>query len=361
MAFALRRATWRAPILPLGTLLALAGAALAWGQASQPATTSASPPASRPVDPLSLLRAEIQPARSLFGPTDPVVVRFLLVNPTDETIEVPGIQQPADGSVALPLDAVFGGSASSSVVSAAFANERPVVLGSSTRPAAGGSVLRLGAHSALGVDVDLRPLRKELRYSGVHRIDWRPLGGRVREANVELRVEPRMSAQLFTDYGSITFTLMYDKAPRNVENFLDLVRIRFYDKLSIHRVVPDFILQGGSPTGDGAGRRPDGKTVPAEFHDARFEAGTLAMALRGDDPNSASCQFFVALARLAELDGKYTIIGQARDEASLRTLRALAELNTDANHRPTRPLTIRSFTLVPDESPTLRSEHSIQP
>ena len=90
----------------------------------------------------------------------------------------------------------------------------------------------------------------------------------------------------------------------------------------------------------------DGKTVPAEFSDTPIELGTLVMAHKPDDPNSASCQFFIALARLEDLDGKYTVIGQARDDESLRTLNQLAALPTNRSDRPVKPLVIRSINLV---------------
>ena len=141
-------------------------------------------------------------------------------------------------------------------------------------------------------------------------------------ASLSFRVETRKDAVLVTDYGKITFSLLYERAPRNIENFLDLMRDRFYDGKAIHRVVPHFIIQAG------------------------FEPGTLAMARKPSDPHSASCQFFISLARLPELDGKYTVIGQARGEESLRTLQILSELPTNAQGRPVRPLAIRFFTLV---------------
>jgi peptidyl-prolyl cis-trans isomerase B (cyclophilin B) len=191
-----------------------------------------------------------------------------------------------------------------------------------------------------------RSLYRPLRYVGNYRLEWQPLGGRVEPASVTFRVEQPKEAVLVTDYGKITFALMYDKAPRNVENFLELLRERFYDGKTIHRVVPGFIIQGGSPDGSGTGIRPDGKFVDAEFSDAPFELGTLAMARKPSDPDSASCQFFISLARLKELDGKYTVIGQAKDEESLRTLRQLGELPTTKDGRPVRPLQIRFFTLV---------------
>jgi peptidyl-prolyl cis-trans isomerase B (cyclophilin B) len=136
-----------------------------------------------------------------------------------------------------------------------------------------------------------------------------------------------------------------------VEAFIDLVRSGFYDNKTFHRVIPGFLIQGGCPKGDGTGIRPDHKLLPAEFNNTPFRAGTLAMAHKPSDRNSASCQFFITLSRLPELDGQYTVIGQASDEESLRTLNELAAEPTDKHDRPRHPLYIRSITLVDAELP----------
>jgi cyclophilin family peptidyl-prolyl cis-trans isomerase len=74
------------------------------------------------------------------------------------------------------------------------------------------------------------------------------------------------------------------------------------------------------------------------------------MARKPNDPNSASCQFFIALVRAEDLDEQYTVIGQAQDAESLRTLQQLAALPTDEKHRPLRPVLIRSVSLVDTET-----------
>jgi cyclophilin family peptidyl-prolyl cis-trans isomerase len=189
----------------------------------------------------------------------------------------------------------------------------------------------------------------------LHRIEWKPLGGKVGMAAFEFRIELRKTAIMLTDVGKVNFTLFYDKAPRNVENFLELARDRRYDGSLIHRILPTF-MQGGKPVGGKSEKRPDGKTVPAEFHDAPFDAGTLAMALAvlpgtdEFDANSASCQFIVGLSRSPSWDGVFTVIGQASDEESHRTLRALSETRVDANGRPLQPVKI-SFHLADIETP----------
>jgi peptidyl-prolyl cis-trans isomerase B (cyclophilin B) len=320
---------------------------LTLGQATQPAA-----PASLPADAVAELRAEVTPHRFLVTPSQAVWVRFTLSNPTDSPIELPDVLAPSsETGVTLPAELVFGPTGGSTLT-LTYSNERPVEL---RGPVTAGSMpLRIAPHGSVGFDVDLRPLHREFRYSGRYRVEWKPLGGRIPPAAAELRVESRVHARLYTDYGPVTFVLYYDKAPQNVENFLSLARDKFYDNKLINRVIPDFILQGGT-AGDRNETRPDGRTIAAEFHDAAFDIGTLAMAIKPGDPNSASSQFFVTLARLPEFDGKYTAIGQARDESSLKTLRAIQELPTNENNRPLRPLTILSITLVPEES-TRRTE-----
>lgn len=301
------------------------------------------------------LRVELSVGRALFTHSDPVHVRFTLFNPTDETIEIPYQHVGDDGGLELPRSLVFGTGARPALY-LTYSTERPAPLLQRQAPAEGEArVLRLGPMSSIGKSLELRELDNRLRYTGQFALEWRPWGMEGPEASVEFRVESRKIAVLVTDYGKLTFNLMYDQAPRNVENLLELVRDRFYDGLLIHRIVPGFLIQGGSPDGTSGAVRPDGKTVPAEFHPHAIRPGTLAMALRGDAPDSASCQFFVALQRLPDLDGKYTVVGQADDDESLRTLKRLAEIPTDARYRPQRPVTIRFFTLL-DAPTTSRSE-----
>jgi len=321
--------------------------------------------AAEPPAEASALRAEIGTARTLFSPGQPVRLRFTLFNSSAEPVEVPAGESGENASgITLPRELIFG-TADHPALFVSYENEKPTPIlpaassqpAADSRPAAAAAgALRLAGQAVLGAEVDLRAVYRQLRYSGRYRLEWRPLDGKVQAASAEFRVERRKNAILVTDVGKITFALLYDQAPRNVENFLELVRERFYDGKTIHRIVSDFILQGGSPDGSETGTRPDGKTLPAEFHDAPFTVGTLAMARKPSDPNSASCQFFVSLTRLPELDGQYTVIGQASDEESLRTLKQIAEIPTNERGRPLRSVVIRFLTLVDAELPTERLE-----
>ena len=96
-------------------------------------------------------------------------------------------------------------------------------------------------------------------------------------------------------------------APKPVENFVTLAKKGFYNNLTFHRVVRDFVVQGGCPKGDGTGG--PGYTVPAEFNKQKHVRGTLAMA-RSQDPNSAGSQFYICYGSTPHLDGSYTVFGK---------------------------------------------------
>jgi len=301
------------------------------------------------------LRAELTTARRLHSPDRPICVRFTLHNSSDQPVDLPlkGPHGPNEG-IGLPLELVFG-SPDQPALTVSYEGEKPVAVqppASAESNEQSPTLLRLAPGGSLGAELDLRAYYRALRYSGTYRLDWRPVGGLAGVASLSIVVEPRQDAILVTDKGKITFKLFYDQAPQNVENFLQLAKDGFYDGKSFHRIVPGFLVQGGCPKGDGTGVRADGRLIPAEFHDAPFQLGTLAMARKPSDPNSASCQFFITLARLPDLDGQYTVIGQASDEESLRTLAALAAEPTDRRDRPRKPLVIRSVNLAPAEQPT---------
>lgn len=321
---------------PAAACVVLLAAALAPAAAGQSAETWAR------------LRADVSGVQPLYLPNQPITVRFSLVNPTNDSIEIAVPATDESGGVGLPESVIIGtgdyGALRVARVddpeAAALQPIPPLPTPEQTRP------LRLAPRAVIGAELDLRAVSKLLRYAGNYRLEWQPLGDAIPPVRMEFRVEQHKQAIIVTDYGKISFDLFYDRAPLNVTNFLSLVREGFYDGKTLHRVVPGFAVQGGCPVGDGTGLRPDGKLVAGEFSDYPVDFGTLAMARRANDPNSASCQFFIALARLPELDAQYTVIGQARDDESLRTLRTLAELPTDRNYHPLRTLTIRSVSLV---------------
>ena len=108
-------------------------------------------------------------------------------------------------------------------------------------------------------------------------------------------------------YGRVVIQLLPDVAPQTVARIKELARQGFYDGTPFHRVIPNFMAQGGDPTGKGTGG--SGKRLEAEFSAVKHQRGTVSMA-RSSDVNSADSQFFICFAPAPYLDGQYTIFGQ---------------------------------------------------
>jgi peptidyl-prolyl cis-trans isomerase B (cyclophilin B) len=109
------------------------------------------------------------------------------------------------------------------------------------------------------------------------------------------------------DGNTIDITFYPQDAPKTVENFVTLAKKGFYNGLKFHRVVPDFVVQGGCPKGDGTGG--PGYTIPAEFNSKKHLRGTVAMA-RSQHPDSAGSQFYICYGATPHLDRNYTVFGQ---------------------------------------------------
>jgi peptidyl-prolyl cis-trans isomerase B (cyclophilin B) len=107
--------------------------------------------------------------------------------------------------------------------------------------------------------------------------------------------------------GEIRLEFFPEDAPKTVENFVTLAKKGFYNGLNFHRVVPDFVVQGGCPKGNGTGG--PGYTVKAEFNKQKHVRGSLAMA-RSQDPDSAGSQFYICYGNTPHLDGQYTVFGK---------------------------------------------------
>jgi cyclophilin family peptidyl-prolyl cis-trans isomerase len=115
------------------------------------------------------------------------------------------------------------------------------------------------------------------------------------------------TATMHTNHGAIEIELFDDDAPKTVENFRKLAADGFYDGVIFHRVIKDFMVQGGDPTGTGTGG--PGYTFEDEFNDHKVERGALAMANAG--PNTNGSQFFIVTTGAAPwLDGKHTVFGR---------------------------------------------------
>jgi peptidyl-prolyl cis-trans isomerase B (cyclophilin B) len=143
------------------------------------------------------------------------------------------------------------------------------------------------------------------------------------------------NATLHTNHGAIAVELFDDEAPKTVENFLKLARDGFYDGVIFHRVIPDFMIQGGDPTGTGRGG--PGYTFEDEINQHQVERGALAMANAG--PNTNGSQFFVVTTQAAPwLDGKHTVFGRVTE--GMDVVDTISGVDTDHNDKPREPVTI---------------------
>jgi cyclophilin family peptidyl-prolyl cis-trans isomerase len=142
-----------------------------------------------------------------------------------------------------------------------------------------------------------------------------------------------------TNHGDVTFEMFNEDAPKTVQNMRELAEKGFYDGLSFHRIIRDFMVQGGCPQGTGTGG--PGYTFEDEFNDHKVERGALAMANAG--PNTNGSQFFIVTTPAAPwLDGKHTVFGQVTD--GMDVVDAIEGLPTDARDRPQEPAVIESLT-----------------
>jgi peptidyl-prolyl cis-trans isomerase B (cyclophilin B) len=136
-------------------------------------------------------------------------------------------------------------------------------------------------------------------------------------------------AILHTNAGAVTITFFDDDAPKTVANFRKLAGEGFYDGLTFHRVIKDFMIQGGCPEGTGTGG--PGYTFEDEFNDHKVVRGALAMANSG--PNTNGSQFFIVTADAAPwLDGKHTVFGEVSD--GMDVVDSIEGTATGANDRP---------------------------
>ena len=145
-----------------------------------------------------------------------------------------------------------------------------------------------------------------------------------------------------TSQGAIELELFDEDAPQTVANFRKLAGEKFYDGVIFHRVIPDFMIQGGCPQGTGTGG--PGYTFDDEINPHKVVRGALAMANAG--PNTNGSQFFIVTTDAAPwLDGKHTVFGSVT--AGMDTVDAIEALPTDGRDRPLEPPVIESIELDP--------------
>ncbi len=148
------------------------------------------------------------------------------------------------------------------------------------------------------------------------------------------------TARMNTTLGTIDLEFFDDDAPKTVQNFRKLSADGFYDGVIFHRVIPDFMIQGGDP--DGTGMGGPGYTFEDEFNSHKVVRGALAMANAG--PNTNGSQFFIVTIEAAPwLDGKHTVFGEVT--GGMDTVDAIEGLETGRNDRPLEPPKIESIEL----------------
>lgn len=169
-------------------------------------------------------------------------------------------------------------------------------------------------------------------------------------------------AELHTSAGEIDIRFFPDVAPNHVKNFIDLAEKGFYNGTKFHRVIPEFMIQGGDPnTISGSpstwGIGGSGKNVNAEFSSVKHKRGIVSMA-RSADPNSASSQFFIMVAEYPSLDGKYSAFGHVTKGMDVAD--KIVSAPTSPESRPVNPTTIEKIVIrdaKPDErgpAPTVK-------
>ena len=294
------------------------------------------------------IRAELRPVSYRVPLGRPALVRFILENTSDDpkTLTVPGtnpaIPSPQSG---LPIEHIFSSGAKKGV-SITTPTGRQWTEANGYRPSDEAPILMIAPHGSVGATLDLREYFPTLRGAGQYRVTWSPYGGALGSVSVVLNIAPLHRAEIITDAGSMTVRFFYREAPLHVANFIELAESGFYNNRLFHRLEPGYLIQGGCPRNDGTGIRLDGKRLQPEFNSQAMRKGTLAMALLDDDPDSASCQFFICNTRQKDWDGRYTIFGELVGDESFETLDRLMSTPVDDAGAPVDPINMRSVRIV---------------
>lgn len=152
------------------------------------------------------------------------------------------------------------------------------------------------------------------------------------------------TAKIDTNSGTFTAELFEDRAPETAGNFIKLAESGFYDGVIFHRVIADFMIQGGDPNGTGTGG--PGYTIPDEFHPElrHDEPGVLSMANAG--PDTGGSQFFITLAATPWLDDRHAVFGKVA--GGMEVIEAISSMETGRNDRPVDEVRIESIAIQRD-------------
>lgn len=144
-----------------------------------------------------------------------------------------------------------------------------------------------------------------------------------------------------TSKGVFKIELFEDKVPGTAQNFISLAEKKYYDGLIFHRVIPDFMIQGGDPAGNGTGG--PGYQIPDEFHpDLKHdEAGVLSMANAG--PNTGGSQFFITLVATPWLDNRHAVFGKVVE--GLDVVKSIGVVKTGRGDKPVEDVVMEKITI----------------
>jgi cyclophilin family peptidyl-prolyl cis-trans isomerase len=161
------------------------------------------------------------------------------------------------------------------------------------------------------------------------------------QPEMKIDVNKKYQAKFSTNYGDFTISLYAKETPITVNNFVTLARNKFYDGLVFHRVIEDFMIQGGDPKGNGTGG--PGYTFQDETSPKKLVKGSLAMANAG--PNTNGSQFFIVTATETPwLDGKHTNFGEV--VSGLDVVEKIGKVETGVNDRPVKDVVINSIEII---------------
>lgn len=167
------------------------------------------------------------------------------------------------------------------------------------------------------------------------------------ESEFEYLTDNPVAKIVIKDYGTITVELRYDKAPNTVKNFISLANSGFYDGLIFHRVINDFMIQGGDPEGNGNGG--PNYSIKGEFanngfviNDLAHTRGAISMA-RTKIPDSAGSQFFICQTECSGLDGDYAVFGYVTD--GIEIVDEIAVVPTNGSDKPYDDVIIESISV----------------
>lgn len=176
-----------------------------------------------------------------------------------------------------------------------------------------------------------------------------PTGAMLETADID-PIDTDVQVMLKTTKGDIALLLHGAAAPITVGNFVKLADDNFYDGVIFHRVIPDFMIQGGDPTGTGTGG--PGYTFEDEINPAKVVRGAVAMANAG--PGTNGSQFFIVTgAAFPHLDGKHTVFGEVT--SGMDVVDAISKVPVDANDKPLEPVTIQDVVVDSSHLPSAPS------